>query len=202
MFNTLNPMRFLLRIILVSMVVLPIIVYFERTIMQWFIPLLQWEIMHLEDSFHILFFGLMDIQGAISVQLDVMFNHDIVINQASQAVASNLLGSASLLTQNVLHPLMIVSIAILAWPAGKWVIYCIRICVGLPLVLLVMMLDSPIQLLAAILTNFSKQIDSPWVSATWLIYWSDFLNGGGLFALSLVASLITISIATKLERQQ
>ena len=201
MFNTLNPMRLLLRIVLVSVVVLPIIVHFERTIMQWFIPLLQWEITHLDDRFHILFFGLMDTQGAISVQLDVMFNHDIVINHASQAVASNLLGSASLLTQNVLHPLMIVCIAILAWPAGKWVIYCIRICAGLPLVLLVMMLDSPIQLLASILTNFSKQIDSPWVSTTWLIYWSDFLNGGGLFALSLVASFIAISVAMRFERQ-
>lgn len=192
MIPALKPMRLFLRIVLASIILLPMIVHFERTITQWFIPLLQWEITHLDDSFNILFFGIKDTQGSSNLELNVMFNHDIVINAASQAIASNFFGSAGLLTQNVLHPLMIISIAILAWPAGKWLTYGIRIGVGLALAVLVMMIDSPIQLLASILTTFSKQIDSPWVNPTSMIYWSDFLNGGGLFALSLVASLIAI----------
>lgn len=198
MINTLNPTRLFLRIVLASVIILPIIVYFERSIMQWFIPLLQWEVTHLDDSFKVLFFGIRDTQGVSNIELNVMFNHDIVINSASQAMTSNFFGSAGLLTQNVLHPLMIMSIAILAWPADKWRVYGTRICVGLALLVLVIMMDSPIQLLASILTTFSKQIDSPWVSPTSMIYWSDFLNGGGLFALSLVCSFIAIRAGSRL----
>jgi hypothetical protein len=192
MMNPLNPMRLFTRIVLASIIILPIIVHFERNIMQWFIPLWQWEIMHLDESFNILFFGITDTQGASNLELNVIFNHEIVINSESQAITSNFFGSAGLLTQNVLHPMMIISIAILAWPAEKWLSYGIRIGVGLALVVLVMMMDSPFQLLASILNTFSKQIDSPWVTPTSMIYWSDFLNGGGLFALSLVSSFIAI----------
>lgn len=202
MLNTLHSMRLLLRIVLVSMIILPLIVHFESTIMQWLIPLLHWEITHLEDNFNILFFGITNTQGASNIELNVVFNHDIVINQASQAVTSNFFGSAGLLTQNVLHPLMIISIAILAWPAGRWMTYGLRTCVGLPLVVIVMMVDSPIQLLASILTTFSKQIDSPWVNPTSMIYWSDFLNGGGLFAISLVCSLIAVRCGSVFENTE
>lgn len=162
--------------------------------MQSLIPLLKWEITRLDDSFNILFFGVSETKGESNIELNVMFNHDIVVNQASLAIASNFFGSAGLLTQNVLHPLMIISVAILAWPARAGRVYAIRLCVGLPLVVLLMMIDSPFQLLASILTTFSKQIDSPWVNPTSMIYWSDFLNGGGLFALSLVCSLIAIRV--------
>lgn len=194
MINSLNPARLLLRILLASVVILPVILYFERSIMQSLIPLLKWEITRLDDSFNILFFGVSETKGESNIELNVMFNHDIVVNQASLAIASNFFGSAGLLTQNVLHPLMIISVAILAWPARAGRVYAIRLCVGLPLVVLLMMIDSPFQLLASILTTFSKQIDSPWVNPTSMIYWSDFLNGGGLFALSLVCSLIAIRV--------
>lgn len=192
MINGLNPARLLLRILLASAVILPVILHFEQSIMQALIPLLKWEITRLDDSFNILFFGISETNGASNIELNVVFDHDIVVNNASQAIASNFFGSAGLLTQNVLHPLMIIGIAILAWPASTWRVYAIRLGVALPLVILVMMLDSPFQLLASILTTFSKQIDSPWVNPSSMIYWSDFLNGGGLFALSLVCSFIAI----------
>lgn len=200
MMQSLKPIRLFFRVLLVSVIVLSGIVYFERPIIDWLIPLLSWEITHLNDSFSILFFGIEDHLGASNIALNVVFKNDIIVSQSSHVVATNFYGAAGLLAQNVLHPLMVVMIAVLAWPGEKWLVYLVRLCVALPLTLLVVMIDSPIQLLASILTTFSKQIDSPWVTPTSMIYWSDFLNGGGLFAISLVCSLIAIRIGSLVSR--
>ncbi len=200
MMQSLKPIRLFFRVLLVSVIVLSGIVYFERTIIDWLIPLLSWEITHLNDSFSILFFGVEDHHGASNIALNVVFKNDIIVSQSSHVVATNFYGAAGLLAQNVLHPLMVVTIAVLAWPGEKWLVYLVRLCVALPLTLLVVMIDSPIQLLASILTTFSKQIDSPWVTPTSMIYWSDFLNGGGLFAISLVCSLIAIRAGSIVNR--
>ena len=83
MINGLNSARFLLRILWASAVILPVILYFEQSIMQSLIPLLKWEITQLDDSFNILFFGVSETKGASNIELNVVFNHDIVVNQAS-----------------------------------------------------------------------------------------------------------------------
>jgi hypothetical protein len=47
-----------------------------------------------------------------------------------------------------------------------------------------------------------KQLQSPGDAHSWLLYWSDFLNGGGLMALSLSIGLFTIAISDSLQRKQ
>jgi hypothetical protein len=102
----------------------------------------------------------------------------------------------------VLQPLVIFLTLVLAWPAQRKLDHAVRIGIGLPLILVLMLFDSPMQFIYMLWDSMEKQLQTPGDGHTWLMYWSDFLNGGGLIALSLSISVLAIAMTKHMQPKQ
>jgi hypothetical protein len=160
-------------------------------------PLYQWIIHIADDQFNIQSLGLVEVNQATFISLSVIFKHLVLIYGQQGDVLSTPSLNASLLAQNLLHPFLIYSFLILMWSVERVFICIIRFVTGLPLMFIVLLVDAPLQLLGKVYASMSNQLDSPWATASPLIYWSDFLNGGGSFALGGISAVVAVAVSSK-----
>lgn len=98
------------------------------------------------------------------------------------------------------HPVIIFSL-LLAWPTvprrDRWrLVLC-----GIPLLVLVALLDIPFVLAGALQDLVFGTLAPDQASFSVLIGWVHFLNGGGRLLLSITAVLLAVSVYTLLVRQ-
>jgi hypothetical protein len=106
--------------------------------------------------------------------------------------------SATSIVGHVWQMVVIFLSVIFAWPTRKISLCALRIIIGLPFLAVILLLDIPFMLLAAleglILQQLQIQTFSP------LILWGDFLGGGGRLALGLVAGALSVLTADNVYR--
>jgi len=78
--------------------------------------------------------------------------------------------------------------------------YIVRLALGTLLLLILMALDLPIQIIYQDWVNVEKILHTTGNAEGFLLFWSNFSNGGGLIALSLTIGMISIGIAKRLQQ--
>lgn len=100
---------------------------------------------------------------------------------------------------HALFPAIIMFTMVLSWPIkekdAKFLIFLMRILLAIPLILLIMLIDIPSQLLKMVWDDLNNSLDINMSNdLPALTLWSDFLNGGGLIALSITAGILVLAI--------
>ena len=109
--------------------------------------------------------------------------------------------TSSTLAGHVLqHPVIIFSL-LLAWPTVPWRGRWRLVLCGIPLLVVVALLDVPFVLAGALQDLVLGSIAPDQASSSILIGWMHFLNGGGRLVLSIMAALLAVSGHSLLLRQ-
>ena len=95
----------------------------------------------------------------------------------------------------LLAPLVML-LGLLAWPAATARAMLVRLAIGLPLLVVLMAMDTPLDLLGTFLHSAIHHAGlSPTIP---LFVWAQFIEGGGSIALALAMAVATISAAGRL----
>jgi len=90
----------------------------------------------------------------------------------------------------VLQPLVLAAALVLAWPWKNIGEFAMRVTVAAPLVLLIALLDVPLMLYGVAWNGELLLLDPSAFSP--LVYWADFVNAGGRFALTVAAVAVSV----------
>lgn len=102
---------------------------------------------------------------------------------------------------NVLLPLVALPSLLLVWPVRIWQEAAIRGLVCVPAVLVLLLLDIPVQFCFLLWDGIVKALHGTLVMYSPLAVWSDFLNAGGLIALSFFAAMTVIAFSRSVSEQ-
>lgn len=191
--------RFLaLRFLCIGLVLLFITHQYAKELVRLFLPLYQWAVPLLESRFQILFLGITQRDGESFLQLDILLAQAFFIGAEYFEPVSPVHHTVSMHLGFVLQPMVIMLTVMLAWPVSAIRDYFLRLLVGFPLLLLVMLLDIPMQFYYLLWDGMQRSASPDYALVGFWLYWFNFLNGGGLLALSLACAVITISGADRL----
>jgi hypothetical protein len=164
------------------------------------IPLCQWVIHQMDYRFDSTLLNITHLHGENFLQLDVVLSQPFWVESEVMAPNQPIHDSAVISFSSALQPVVITLTIILAWPAKQFITYIYRLTIALPLILLVMSLDMPIQLVNSTWQGIEKNLQfnsqASIANISWFGYLSDFLNGGGLMALSIACGLLAIGLVT------
>jgi hypothetical protein len=93
----------------------------------------------------------------------------------------------------VFLPMVLAGALLLGWPWKRGGELALRVALALPLLVLVVMLDVPTLLYGMIWYQEVSVLDPERFSP--LVYWPDFMNAGGRFALTVAAVAVAIGLA-------
>lgn len=187
-----HPTAIFVRLTVASVLLLPLALFAKPIAIELF-PLYRMMFELITGDFRILYFGL-SFEGADSViRMDVTLSRTIAV--AGHLVVANPQGIANVTTMigNIFQPVMVGLIAILAWPSGSWRIVLLRLIALLLLALIETALDIPLLLTGELWELFLDNLSPGNWSA--LTVWADFLQGGGRFAMGLVAAIASIAVS-------
>jgi hypothetical protein len=185
--------------------------WYGRYLMEAMMPLYRFTITLLDSRIDIASLGIIQHQGQQFVQFEGLVNRPFFIGEQYFLNLTSLLSSSRIPLDHALQPLVIFLTLIFAWPANKsaspnahspvkqtriYVVpYFYRICLGAPLILILMLLDFPMQFIYMLWANIEKSFNATGDAHGYLLFWSDFLNGGGLIMLSLAISMLAIGLS-------
>jgi hypothetical protein len=192
-----SPAAILVRLTVASVLLLPLALLAKPIAIELF-PLYRMVFELISGDFRILYLGL-SYEGADSViRMDVTLSRTIAV--AGHLVVANPQGIANVTTMvgNIFQPVMVGLIAILGWPSGSWRIVLLRLIILLLLALIETVLDIPLLLAGELRELFLDNLSTGNWSA--LTVWADFLQGGGRFAMGLVAAITSIAASGYAEK--
>jgi len=173
-----------------------------QQIIQAMLPLLKFAITLFDSRITIHALGVINQHGAVVLACQSEVTRPFFIGAHLFLIDTPLLSGSTIPVDFVLQPLVIFLTLVLAWPAQRKLDHAVRIGLGLPLILVLMLFDSPMQFIYMLWDSMEKQLQTPGDAHTWLMYWSDFLNGGGLIALSLSISVLAIAMTKHMQPKQ
>jgi hypothetical protein len=173
-----------------------------QQIIQAMLPLLKFAITLFDSRITIHALGVINQHGAVVLACQSEVTRPFFIGAHLFLIDTPLLSGSTIPVDFVLQPLVIFLTLVLAWPAQRKLDHAVRIGLGLPLILVLMLFDSPMQFIYMLWDSMEKQLQTPGDAHTWLMYWSDFLNGGGLIALSLSISVLAIAVTKHMQPKQ
>jgi hypothetical protein len=173
-----------------------------QQIIQVMLPLLTFAITLFDSRITIHALGVINQHGAVVLACQSELTRPFFIGAHLFLIDTPIRSGSSIPVDFVLQPLVIFLTLVLAWPAQRKLDHVVRIGLGLPIILGLMLLDSPMQFIYMLWDSMEKQLQTPGDAHTWLMYWSDFLNGGGLIALSLSISVLAIAITKHMQPKQ
>lgn len=184
------PVKLGLRFLLACAFLMALAQQFSDTLVDGILPLYRWEIGIIEDRYRVIGMAL-DHEGADRVvRLQVTLAKPVFIGTQFLMPDERGRADASTLVGHVLQPAVLLFALLLAWPAKNRLAYALRLFAALPFCTIIIMLDVPLVLLASlwgiIVDHLAPNAFSP------LILWSQFLQGGGRWALGLAGGAAAI----------
>ena len=184
---------------------------YGRYLMEAMLPLYRFSISHLDSRIEIASLGIIEHQGQQFVQFEGVVSRPFFIGEQYFLNLSTLLSGTRIPLDYALQPMVIFLTFVFAWPAGEsasrnalplakkirtYVVpYVYRICWGAPWILILMLLDFPMQFIYMLWASIEKSLNVAGDAHGLLLFWSDFLNGGGLIMLSIAISMIAIALS-------
>ncbi|CEN56267.1 membrane protein of unknown function [Candidatus Methylopumilus turicensis] len=175
--------------------------WYGRYLMEALLPLYHFTIHHVDSRIDISSLIITWFQGQQFVQFEGLVSHPFFIGEQYYFIENARLISSRIPLDYALQPVVIFFTLVLAWPADvfkkQYQAYFYRISFGAPLILILMLLDFPMQFIYMLWANLEKALNVTGDAHGLLLYWSDFLNGGGLIMLSIAISVMAIGISSK-----
>jgi len=157
-------------------------------------PVLSWALETAADDFTVLQFDFAKDRGADSLvalaqlKRTLMFSSTAVVPDGVSVMA---VGSA---TGNVLQPMLVALVLMLAWPAYLLEI-AVRLAIGAVLQAGVLLINTPLSMAAWLwFAQLQRHAPDDWSALVW---WNIFLNGGGRLVLGLISAVLAIAIARR-----
>ncbi|MDX1914065.1 MAG: hypothetical protein SFU55_00655 [Methylophilus sp.] len=192
----------ILLFVLIGVLLVVLTYHFGGAILKILIPMYQWTIQQFEYRFDHVLLTMQQVKGANYLLINVSLSHAFYANGELLEPVQAIYNTAGMPLGNVMHPLVLILTIVFAWPASRWIVYAYRTLLAIPFILTIMLLDMPIQLIYASWQGLDRTLNLSIANASWYGYWSDFLNGGGLIALSIACGLVTISMTDYLADLQ
>lgn len=190
-----------LRFLLIGLSLTAVAHWYGRYLIEAMMPLYRFTLHHLDSRIDIASLGIIEHQGQRFVKFEGLVSRPFFINDQYFLNLDALLSSSRIPLDYALQPLVIFFTLILAWPASEsakpYQAYFYRVSFGAPLILIMMLLDFPLQFIYMLWDNLEKALNATGDAHGLLLYWSDFLNGGGLIMLSLAISVVAIGFSNK-----
>lgn len=188
-------LRFLWRLAVIALVLAALSWHFSAEVADLMLPAIGAEINWLDDTYKIEKL-LIDHEGADRVvRVWVSLAHCIVLNGRAFCGDPRGLANASTLVGNLTLPLTLLISFAMAWPVRRdhhsrgYRDYLLRALALAPLSAILLAVDVPMVLWSSLWSlhhdAFAPDQFSP------LIFWTEFLQGGGRLALSAAAGLVT-----------
>lgn len=190
--------RFAIRFLVFSACLSLTLYQYGEPLLKLLLPIYEWEISLIDDVYQILSLSIDNLAQEHVIALQVTLKKTMFI--AGRFIFPNPQGvaNASSIVGHVWQMIVIFLSVIFTWPMEKISCCALRFIIGLPFLTIILLLDIPFTLLAAleglILQQLQIQTFSP------LILWGGFLEGGGRLALGLVAGVLSVLIADKVYR--
>lgn len=191
-----QPRLILLRLVMASLLLIPAALWFDEAFVAASLPAYRLVFSRLLPDFEVQSMTL-DKEGADRV-VRVRVKPRPVMWVKGKALFPDPRGkanSSTLMAHALLCPLL-ACLVVLVWPARRWRVLGVRLLLLGPLVALQVMADVP-SVLAAELWEIILQSQAP-NSFSPLIVWKDFLQGGGRYALGLVAGITCVGLGDRL----
>ena len=182
--------------LLAYVVLLVLSLQFGQHYVESLLPLYRSEIGWLFPDFNITSLALASDRGEEVVALNLnLIRYTVLVGQVLHPGVS--VSSSTLAGHALQHPLVMLSLLV-AWPVTSITRRIALLCMAVPLLLLVEMLDVPMVLLGSIedliLANVAPDTTS------FLVGWMNLMNGGGRLALSIAAALAAFGVGRILSR--
>ena len=191
-----------LRFLLLSISLTALAHWYGRYLIEALMPLYRFTMLHLDSRIDIASLSITQLQGQPFVQFEGLVSRPFFIDEQYFLIENALLSSSRIPLDYALQPLVIFFTLVLAWPTEKsatpYQAYFYRVSIGAPLLLILMLLDFPMQFIYMLWAQLEKALNATGDAHGLLLYWSDFLNGGGLIMLSLAISVVAIGLSNKL----
>jgi len=187
--------------------------WFGRYVIEAMMPLYRFTISQLDSRLEIASLSITQFQGQQFVQFEGIVNRPFFIGEQYFLNLNALLSGSRIPLDYALQPMVIFLTFIFAWPASQsarltahppakqtrtyFISYFYRICWGAPLILILMLLDFPMQFIYMLWADLEKSLNATGDAHGYLLFWSDFVNGGGLIMLSIAISILAIGLSRK-----
>jgi hypothetical protein len=163
-------------------------------IIKAFMPLYEWMIHQIDYRLYKTHLFIANIHGENFLQLEVELSDPIWVGSQEIALTQPIFNSTGMALANVLQPIVLIFTIILVWPAKHAFDYGYRVLGAIPMIILIMMLDMPFQLVNNTWQGLEQTLKLNISNTNWFSYWSDFLNGGGLIAISITCGLLIVGL--------
>lgn len=184
------------RLLLGALVFGAIAVAWEAPIIAHLMPAVRGWIDLVDDTFRTVDLRAAPVDGELLILrvatpavIHVLGNHVVAVDPRTVM-------STSVSAGILLQPLVLAGALLMAWPWQGWREPALRILLAAPLLALVVLLDVPTMLYAMLWYQEVAALEPERFSP--LVDWSDFMNAGGRFALTVVAVTLAIGIARRL----
>ena len=164
--------------------------WYGEFLLQWLIPLFKWQIQHMDDQYQLLSLSIKNVGTDSAFTMQVNLAKTLFVG--GQFIFPNAKGMATV-SSSVTHvwQMVVIFLAVLAaWPVARYADYGPRVVVGIPLLIIILMLDIPFSLLATLWNLILNQLSLERFS--YLSLWNDILESGGRLVLGLVGGLLTV----------
>ena len=131
------------------------------------------------------------------IQVDSVLSRQFFIGGHFFLLESTVPSSFLMAVDLVLQPVIMLYTLILAWPVLVYKEYIVRLALGTLLLLILMALDLPLQIIYQHWVNVEKVLHTTGNAEGFLLFWSNFSNGGGLIAISLTIGMISIGVSKR-----
>lgn len=182
----------MLRLVLAAALILPISIFCADAIAQMLMPFYRAMFELLGGDYRILFFGLTGHGVNSVIRVDVSLAHTIVAGGHVMWADPRGMAHVSTLAVQAMQPAATALIAVLGWPCLSLSRGFYRLSSLAFFLLLITLLDVPFLFAGEVWGTLLDQT-SP-VTGSPLLYWSQFLQGGGRLALGIFAALASLAV--------
>ena len=186
------PIRVAIRFLMFSIFIAMVFHWYGDCLLELLLPIYRWEINFIDDGYQILSFSINDSESEHVFSLQVNLAKPMFVGGRFIFPHPQGLAYASSIVDHVWLMAVLFFATIFSWPASRIRLFVLRVLIGMPFLIGVLMLDIPFTLLAALKGLIIQQLELDTFSP--LILWGSFLEGGGRLALSLVAGALVVLV--------
>lgn len=163
---------------------------FGQSLLEVLTPLFKWAIVHLDANYRVTSFELKQQGHDVVYVLQVKLAQLVIVGSQFVVPHENGLANASTMASHVWQMSVMFLSVLFAWPIKNVLQVMLRILLGFPILLLVLLCDTPFALLAAIWAMMLQELDPHRFSI--LLAWNDFLEAGGRLVIGMVSGVFTL----------